>query len=71
MSKSKTKIAYTILTFVLLLATVYLYAKGLRLRFESFSVGLSYILAAVISLGLSIVSGIMALLEPDGNEHPR
>lgn len=71
----KAKHAYTVLTVLLSLATVYLYAKGLRLKPVSFGLGLSYILPAVACLGLSIVSGIMALLEladskrqnPDGH----
>lgn len=64
----KAKLTYTALTVALMLPTVYLYAKGFHLKSESFGLGLSYIIPAVICLGLSIVSGCMALLEATGGK---
>lgn len=60
---NRNALAYTILAVVLSLATLYLYTKGLRLKTESFGLGLSYVLPAVTCLGLAIVSGTIALLE--------
>lgn len=67
----KAKHAYTVLTALLSLAAVYLYAKGMRLKPVSFGLGLSYVLPAVACLGLSIVSGIMALLESADSKRTR
>lgn len=64
----KAKLASTALTVALMLSTVYLYAKGLHLKSESFGLGLSYIIPAVTCLGLAIVSGCMALLEATGDK---
>lgn len=60
---NKSSLAYTGLTVALLLAMVHLYATGLRLKPESFGLGLSYILPGVVCIGLAIVSGTMAILE--------
>ena len=64
----KAKWTYAFVTVALMLITVYLYAKGFGLRSESFGLGLSYILPAVIYLGLSIVTGAMALLESSSDK---
>ena len=68
---NKPRLVYTGLTVALLLAMVFLYATGLRLKLESFGLGLSYILPGVMCLGLAIASGIMAVLaSAPGNDSP-
>ena len=57
------KLAYTALTGALILAGVVLYALGHIQKAESFGLGLSYVLVAVTCLGLSVVTGFMAVLE--------
>lgn len=57
------KQGYIAATLALLMASGALYLKGWRLRIESFALGMSYVLPAAACLGLSIVTGVMAMLE--------
>ena len=58
------KLIFQVLTAVLLMAFAFLYARGFAIKDQSFGGGLAYVLPAVLALGLSLVTGAMALLTP-------